>query len=221
MLPPIESDETLVASGTYQQIRRGENTRVQETWSMHSLPDAAQIWRSQLLYNGAVLISSCYLLRAPDGRPVQLIFFWRWPEGHEDFVEYRFNGGYATVVHKGHAQEMILPADFVVYGWHTITENFLWNRYDRRRGGTQSFTIVAPGIQSGTVKPSLMAMEARLKQNQILPSPDGPTRAYIFEIDMPQMGPQEMCFDAFGVPLSWSLEAEDLKVELVEYSRVD
>ncbi len=220
MLPPVEADEELIAHGLYQQLRRGQPTRVQEFWTAHSLPDGALIWRSQLLYDGVMPLSACYLLRDPGFRPVQMVFYWRWQDGREDIVEYRLMPGYVTVLHGEQMQDMILPAGYEVYGWHTITENFLWAGYDRAARGAQTLSVVTPGIQAGTLWPNLISIDACLAQAEILPGPQGPHSGLVFVLNMAEMGPQRLHFDEHGVPVRWVLPEEELVVELAEYNRI-
>jgi hypothetical protein len=219
MLPPVESDELLVAHGLYEQKRQGESTKLQEFWSVHSLPDEAMIWRSQLIYDGLVPISACYLIRNPLSRPVQMVFYWRWPDGRDDMIEYRFALQHLTVLHQNQVQEMILPVDYQVYGWHTVTENLLWLGYNRTLGGQQTINMLAPGIQQGTLWPTLLQMNAEFDRVEIAPGLDGPFKAVSFFVDMPEVGAQRLYFDEFGVPVRWILPQEDLLVELVEYRR--
>ncbi|MBN1963931.1 MAG: hypothetical protein JW910_04760 [Anaerolineae bacterium] len=221
MLPPVEADETLVAHGVYQQVRGGKPTPVREFWTAHSLPDAATIWRSQLLYDGVLPLSACYLLRNPEHRPVQMVFMWRWQDGGDGMVEYRFMPGYMEILHGEQVNQMILPVAFDVYGWHTITEHFLCLGYDRAQRGTQRFTLVCPNIQDGTLWPMLMSVDATLSQTAIMPGQGGPHPGYLFDLDQPEIGPQQLRCDAFGVPLAWTLPGEQLTVELTEYTRVD
>jgi hypothetical protein len=220
MLPPVEADEALVAQGRYQQIRQGRPTRMQEVWTAHGLPDGALIWRSHLLVDGVAPISACYLLRDPQWHPVQLVFYWRWQDGREDMIEYRFMPDHAIIVYRDRMQDMILPVGYEVYGWHTVTENFLWAGYDRLVRGTQSFSLVAPGIQHDTLWPSVVSLEAALEQSEILPGPGGPHGGFAFSIQMAEMGPQRLHFDEHGVPVRWALPEEELTVELVEYTRM-
>ncbi len=220
ILPPVEPDEALVAHGIYRQLRRGKSTRIQEFWTAHALSDGAQIWRSQLFFDGVTPISACFLLRDPDGRPVQMVFYWRWQSGRDDLVEYRFMPDYALVVHGGDVQKMILPANYEVYGWHTITEHFLWAGYDRRLQGRQAVTLVAPGIQHGTLWPALLQVDAELDRKEIVPGPDGPRLGYGFALTMPEIGAQRLHLDAYGVPVRWVLPVESLSVELAEYARI-
>jgi len=44
--------------------------RLREAWSVPVLPDYATVWRAQLVYDRALPVSACYLLRDPDFRPV-------------------------------------------------------------------------------------------------------------------------------------------------------
>ncbi len=220
MLPPIESDEHLEAYGLYRQIRQGEQTRIQEYWTLHTLPDSAAVWRSQLLFDGVAPISACYLLRDPAGRPVQMVFYWRWPEGGDDLIEYRFAPRYMTVLHQDQQQEMILPAHFEVYGWHTITEHLLWMQYDYQRAGQQTFTLICPGIQHGVLWPATIRMQAALIRREIMPGPGGPHQAAAFALEVADMGGQTLHFDEYGVPLRWTLPEENLIVELIEYARM-
>ncbi len=220
MLPPVESDERLAAHGLYQQFRQGEPTRFQELWSVHMLPDQATIWRAQLVYDQVLPVSACYLLRDPDFQPVQMVFYWRWQDGREDLIEYRFMGGYAAILYRDQVQDMILPADYDVYGWHTIMSSLLWRRYDYRRQGRQTLTLLGPGLARGTLWPSLLEMEATLERYEIVPGPAGPYRGKAFAIRMPGLGPQTLVLDPFGVPLRWALPADHLAVELIEYKRV-
>lgn len=221
MLPPIEADEQLMARGLYQQKRRGVATRMQEFWSVHALPDEATIWRSQLMFDGVMPVSACYLLRDPDFRPVQLVFYWRWQDGREDLIEYRFMPRHMTILYSDQAQDMILPAGYDVYGWHTVTENMLWGNYDYANRGWQELTLVAPGIHNGTLWPTLMQMRSTLQGSEIVPGPGGPHSARLFAIKMPELGEQTLHFDSYGVPLRWVLPQEQLTVELLEYERVD
>lgn len=221
MLPPVEADESLVAHGVYQQLRAGKPTRIQEFWTAHSLPDQAIIWRSQLLYDGVIPLSACYLLRDPEFRPMQLVFSWRWQDGTDDLIEYRFLPGFMEVLHGDDVREVILPARYDVYGWHTITEHFLWLGYDRLAQGEQSFTLVCPNIQAGTLWPTTMSLQATLSQIEIVPGQGGPHKAFLFDITQEAIGPQQLRFDAFGVPLRWLLAQEQLTVELAEYSRIE
>jgi hypothetical protein len=219
MLPPIEPDEQLVAHGLYQQVRQDKPTKLQESWSVHSLPDQAMIWRSQLVYDGVLPISACYLLRDPAFQPMQMVFYWRWPDGREELIEYRFSPQHVTILYGGQAQDMILPVGSQVYGWHTIMENLLWLGYDRQRGGSQTIRILAPGIHQGTLWPSFMTMEATFDRTEIMPGPGGPYKAAAFVAEMPGIGLQHLYFDEFGVPLRWVLHDEQLRVELTEYRR--
>ena len=221
MLPPVEPDEQLIAHGLYQQVRDGHPTRLQEFWTVHGLPDRALIWRSQLLYNGVAPISACYLLRDPQFKPAQMVFYWRWPDGRDDLIEYRFAPGHMTILYRERAQEMILPVGYEVYGWHTITENFLWASYDRRVRGTQDFTLVVPGIHHGTLWPRLMFLQATHERSEILPGPGGPHSGFAFLVQMPEMGVQHLHLDDSGIPVRWVLPEEGLTVELSEYSRID
>lgn len=220
MLPPVEADEELVAHGLYQQLRRGQPTRIQEFWTAHSLPDGALIWRSQLMYDGAMPLSACYLLRDPVSRPVQMVFYWRWQDGREDVIEYRLMPEYVTILHGGEMQDMIVPVGYEVYGWHTITEHFLWAGYNRVVRGEQTLTVVTPNIQAGTLWPYLMSIDVALAQAEILPGPQGPHSSLVYALRMAEMGPQHLHFDTHGIPVRWELPEEDLVVELAEYSRV-
>jgi hypothetical protein len=220
MLPPVEPDEQLIAHGLYQQIRDGSPTRLQEFWTVHGLPDDAMIWRSQLLYDGAMPITACYLLRDPLFQPVQMVVYWRWEDGREDLIEYRFAERFATIVYHNQTRDMILPASFEVYGWHTITEHLLWGRYNRTRGDWQTLNLVAPDIANGTLWPTVMTMQARLDRSQIAPGPQGPRQVSVFAVDMPEIGPQELHFDQFGVPVFWGLSSQTLQVDLIEYARL-
>ncbi|GAB4571903.1 MAG: hypothetical protein Kow0077_09820 [Anaerolineae bacterium] len=220
MLPPIEADEQLIAHGLYRQLRRGVPTKIQEFWSVHALADQATIWRSQLLYEGVMTISACYLLRNPAFRPVQLVFYWRWHDGREDMIEYRFQERHMTILHQNQVQDMILPAHFEVYGWHTVTENLVWRSYDQRRRGTQHMTLVLPGVHRGTLWPALAEMDVAYEQTQIAAGPGGPHSAQVFAVTMPEVGPQTLYLDQHGVPLRWALSSdEQLVVELQEYIR--
>lgn len=221
MLPPVESDERLAARGLYQQIRRAEPTRFQEVWSIHRLPDEATIWRTQLLYDQAIPMSACYLLRDPDFRPVQMVFYWRWQDGREDLIEYRFMPGYATILYRDQAQDMILPADYDVFGWHTIMSHLLWRRYDYRKQGRQALTLIGPGLTGGTLWPALLEMEAVLDRREIIPGPAGPHKGSAFTLRMVELGPQTLVLDSFGVPLRWVLPAAQLTFELTEYERME
>lgn len=221
MLPPVESDENLIAHGIYQQIHHGKATQVQEFWTVHSLPDTALIWRSQLIYDGVIPLSACYLLRDPEARPMQMVFFWRWQDGIEDAIEYRFLPGHIKILYREQIQDMILPADYEVYAWHTVTEHFLWNGYDRTKRGEQDIKIISPGIHEGTLWPRILAVQANLAQMQILPGKSGPHKGVVFAVDMPNVGAQRLHFDEFGVPLRWELPHDDLRVELAEYTRID
>lgn len=220
MLPPIEADEHLVARGLYRQVRQGTPTGVQEFWSAYALPDEATIWRSQLAHEGKPPFSACYLLRDPNFRPVQLVFYWRWQNGLEDLIEYRFMPRHMSILHGDDIQEMILPAGYDVYGWHTVTEHALWGNYDRAARGWQPLTLIAPGIQNGTLWPGLMQVRAEFQRNEILPGPGGPYSARVFAVEMDEMGEQALYFDGHGVPLRWVLPGE-LSVELLEYERAD
>lgn len=220
MLPPVESDEKLVAHGVYQQLRDDQPTGVQEYWTMHSLPDGATICRSQMLYDGVVPLSACYMIRDPENVPVQLVFYWRWDDEHEDMIEYRFAGRTMMIIHNRQAQEMILPPVYEVYAWHTITENLLWVGYNPITRGNQKFTIIAPGIHNKTLWPTTLVMDASYERGEILPGPDGPLKAATYAVDMPQLGPQHLSFDEFGIPLRWMLLTESMRVELLEYSRL-
>ncbi|GEM_PF-3398226 len=221
MLPPVEVDEVLVAQGIYQQVREGQPTHIQEFWSLHALPDQALSWRSQIVSGGSHLLSTCYLLRDPTMRPVQMIFFWRWQDGSHEVVEYRFMPGYVTILYGDRVQEMILPARYQLYGWHTITEHFLWLDYDRHVAGTQDFMLICPGIQQGTLWPGLMPLQASLEQKQIAPGQGGPQQHIIFAVDQPEIGQQRLHFDAFGVPVRWELPDERLEVVLMDYTRFE
>lgn len=218
MLPPIEADESLIARGHYQQYRDNKSTEVHEHWSVHSLPDNALIWRSQVFFND-IRLSACYLLRDPDHVPVQMVFIWRWQDGAEDMVEYSFMPRYATVIYENQTQDVILPAGCKLYCWHTITEDFIWLGYDYAKGGAQSFRVLKPGIQHGTLLPSISTLEAKLEQSEIIPGPKGPTRTYHFSISEPEVGSQTLHFDDFGVPIRWELPAEKLSVALKTYER--
>ena len=220
MLPPVEADEHLLAQGLYQQLHHDSPTEIREQWSIHSLPDNALIWRSQLLYSNMPL-SACYLLRDPDYNPVQMVFFWQWQNGQHGMVEYRFMPRYAMIVEGDHAQDVILPANFGLYCWHTITEHFLWLKYDWDRGGKQSFNLLKPGVQRGTLRPSVTSLEATLTQTQIMPGPNGPTKAHVFAIHEPDIGPQTLHINELGVPLRWDLPSENLTVILDAYTRDD
>ncbi len=219
ILPPVETDESLVAHGLYQQMHQGEPTRVQEFWTVHSLPDQAHIWRSQLVYDGRVPLSACYVLRDPELRPVQVVFYWRWQDGREDMVEYRFMPGYAIILQDNLAQDMILPAWYEVNPWHTITRNFVWFGYDQAINERQSFPVLSPGIQQGTLWPGLITVSASLERVDIMPGPAGPHKGFVFSVDQPGLGAQSLLFDEFGVPLRWELPGEQLVVRLAEYVR--
>lgn len=221
MLPPVEADEQLVAHGLYRQVRQGMPTKLQEFWSMHSLPDEATIWRSQLLYDGVMPVSACYLLRDPQFRPVQMVFYWRWQDGREDLIEYRFMPRHMVILYEDQVQDMILPADYEVYGWHTVTENLLWGSYNQKALGWQALTLVSPGIQHGTLWPTLIEMRAEYQGSEILPGPGGPHPTRLYAVEMPDTGAQTLHFDNFGVPLRWVLSEEQLTVELLEYVRMD
>jgi hypothetical protein len=218
LLPPIEPDETLVAYGRYQQLRQERPTPIQEHWTVHTLPDGALIWRSQLSH-GTTPLSACYLLRDPQSRPVQLIFFWRWADGREDVAEYRFMPGYVTTFYHEQTQEMLLPARYEVYSWHTITENFVWMGYDQAARGAQHFNLVSPNIQDDTLWPGVIPLEAHLEQIQIAPGNDGPRKVAVFALQQPGVGLQYLHVDEFGVPLKWALPAEHLSAVIAEYTR--
>ncbi|MBN2470468.1 MAG: hypothetical protein JXN59_07075 [Anaerolineae bacterium] len=221
MLPPVEADEQLMARGLYHQVRQGVPTGVHELWSAHALPDEATIWRSQLAYEGVSPFSACYLLRDPDFRPIQLVFYWRWQDGREDLIEYRFMPRHMSILHGDTIQDMILPASYEVYGWHTVTEHALWASYNRASRGWQSITLVTPGIQGGTLWPALMQVRAEYQRSEIMPGPGGPHSARQFAVEMEEMGAQSLYFDGYGVPLRWVLPEENLVVELLEYERAD
>lgn len=220
MLPPIESDELLVAHGLYQQYRDQERTEIHELWTLHSLPDGATIWRSQLLYLN-IPLSACYLLRDPTSLPVQMVFFWRWQDGREDYIEYRFMPGYVTVIHQDEEENHILPAHYGVYGWHTITEHFVWLDYDRTKSSPQTLRLVKPGIQDNTLRPTVTALEAAYNGTEIQPGPNGPVTVQVYTISEPFIGEQILRIDEFGIPLKWELEAEKLAVALDEYHQAE
>lgn len=218
MLPPIEVDESLVAYGQYRQVRQGKQTGVHELWTLHVLVDGASIWRSQRLHEDVMPVSACYLLRDPVFRPVQMVFYQRWQDGREDLIEYRFAARHMTILYRDQAQDMILPADYEVYAWHTVMEHQWWGRYQRRHD-LQNMTLVAPGIHTHTLWPVLLHMEADLQRTEILPGPDGPHSTRVFAVESPDFGPRTVHIDSAGVPLRWESAAELLTVELVEYVR--
>lgn len=219
MLPPVQPDEALLARGLYQQHRRGQPTEVHERWSIYSLPDGALIWRSELHY-GPALLSACYLLRDPDFRPAQMVFYWRWQDGRQDLIEYRFMPRHALILpHAGQPRQMILPAHCEVYGWHTVTEHFVWLGYDHARRGRQTMTVLNPNIEQGTLWPGTATLEVVLEQTEIAPGPDGPHKTHVFAIDQPGLGPQRLHVDEFGVPVRWEMDSEQMTVTLAEYIR--
>ena len=220
MLPPVEPDEQLVAQGVYQQLREGQTSHLQELWTLHGLFDGALIWRSQLLYDGIVPVSACYLLRDPSMTPLQMVFYWRWQDGVADMIEYRFYPRHVTILYQDMVQDMILPAGYEVYGWHTATENMLWLGYNHHEAGLQSLQVVCPGIHNGTLWPTVITVDAALERREIMPGPGGPYKASAFDVYMPDVGPQSLYFDEYGIPVCWRLPDDQFRVDLIEYSRI-
>jgi hypothetical protein len=219
MLPPVETDEHLVAHGLYRQVRQGTPTKLQEFWSIHTLPDEASIWRSQWLYEGAMPVSACYLLRDPEFHPVQMVYYRRWHDGREDMIEYRFAPRHMTVLYRDQAQDMILPAGYEVCGWHTVMEHLWWGRYEQQLRGWQTLTCVAPGIHNGTLWPAMLRVDAELQRSEILPGPGGPYSTRVYALEVAGMGSRTVHLDPLGVPLRWAFPEEQLVVELSEYVR--
>jgi hypothetical protein len=215
----VEPDEHLQAQGVYQQSRQGRATALREYWSVHDLQDGTTIWRSHLLAEAEIPLSACYMLRNPLGAPMQLGFYWRWPDSRDDYIEYRFMPDHLVIFYRRQMQTMILPTGCEVYGWHTLTEHALWAGYDRARGGIQEIALLAPGVHQGTLWPSVLHVHLTPAGSQIIAGLNGPQAGRRFMVDMPDVGLQQLYFDQFGVPLRWIKMDEHVTVDLVEYAR--
>ncbi len=116
---------------------------------MPVLPDYATVWRAQLVYDRALPVSACYLLRDPDFRPVQKVLL-ALEDRREDLIECWFIAGGATVLYRDPVQDMILPTDYEIHGECTIMGSAVMTVTGRAaQGGYLRYRCV-PALDAGS-----------------------------------------------------------------------